>query len=155
MTTIAYRDGILAADSCVSLQTEAGGARKFRCEKLYAKLVYERENADDSKKVIIALAGESSPGLVFLDWYGSDDEPPQRLIDGAADFTALILTEDGLFEADAYCRPDKILEDFYAIGSGAKAAMGAMYAGASALEAVEIAAKIDPYTAGPFTTMSL
>lgn len=106
---------------------------------------------------MIGLGGESSPGLVFLDWYlyGDETEKPYELIDGGADFTALILSVDGVFEADAYCRPDKILEDFYAIGSGAKAAMGAMYAGATALGAVEIAAKIDPYTAGPFVSMSL
>lgn len=152
VTTIAYKNGVLAADSCVSLQTEAGGSRKFRCEKLYRKTIGKGRS---KKNVIIGLGGESSPGLLFLDWYGSGKEPPTQLIDGDADFTALILTLDGLFEADAYCRPDKILEPFYAIGSGAKAALGAMHAGASAKRAVEIACRIDPYTAPPIVTMRL
>lgn len=153
MTTIAYRDGVIAADSCVSLQTEAGGARKFRCEKLYRKQV--KGPRGKSEWIVIGLAGESAPGLVFLDWYGTDKEKPTDLIEGSADFTALILTKRGLFEADAYCRPEKILNRFYAVGSGAKAAMGAMYAGATAKRAVQIAAKIDPYTAGPFAVMGL
>jgi hypothetical protein len=153
MTTIAFRDGVMAADSCISLQTEAGGARKFRCEKLYRKFVKNARGKTET--VIIGLAGESAPGLVFLDWYGTDKDKPTDLIEGGADFTALILTKRGLFEADAYCRPEKILNRFYAVGSGAKAAMGAMHAGATAIGAVKIAARIDPYTAGPFVTMGL
>lgn len=152
MTTIAYKNGVIAADSCVSLQTEAGGSRKFKCEKLYRKTIGKGRS---KRQVIIALAGESFPGLMFLDWYGSGKEPPTQLIDGQADFTALVLTNEGLFEADAYCRPDKIIDQFYAVGSGAKAALGAMHAGASAKRAVEIACLIDPYTAPPIVTMRL
>lgn len=154
MTTICYKDGIVAADSCVSLQTEAGGSRKFQCEKIFRKIC----KGKDGKKypAIVALAGESSPGMVFLDWLGSGKEPPrQLLIDASADFTALILTPQGLFEADAYCRLDKIIDPFYAIGSGAKAALGAMHAGATARAAVAIACKIDPYSAPPILFMSL
>lgn len=154
MTTIAYKDGILAADSCVSLQTEAGGSRKFQCEKLFRKMC----KGKDGKRypAVIALAGESSPGMVFLDWFGTGKEPPrQLLIDASADFTALVLTPQGLFEADAYCRLDKVIDPFYAIGSGAKAALGAMHAGATARAAVGIACKIDPYSMPPILFMSL
>jgi hypothetical protein len=143
----------MAADSCVSLETEAGGARKFKCEKLFRKTIGKGRS---KKQVILALSGESSPGLLFLDWYGSGvKDPPSQLIDGDADFSALILTDDGLFEADAYCRPERIIEPFYAIGSGAKAALGAMHAGASARRAVEIACRIDPYSTPPIVTMRL
>lgn len=142
----------MAADSCVSLETPSGGARKFKCEKLYRKTIGKGRA---KKQVIIGLGGESSPGLLFLDWYGSGSAPPTQLIDGGADFTALILTDDGLYEADAYCRPDKIIEPFYAIGSGAKAALGAMHAGASARRAAEIACRIDPFSTPPIVTMRL
>jgi hypothetical protein len=149
VTTICYKDGIMAADSCVSIETEAGGARKFRCVKLYRK-------GSKKDEAVIALFGESSPGMVFLDWYGSGKPAPTEMFGHmSSDFGALILTRKGLFEADAYCRLDRVEEKFYAVGSGAKAALGAMHSGASARLACSIACKIDPYSAPPIAWMSL
>ena len=152
MTTIAYRNGVMAADSRVTMDSEAGGSPVFDCEKLYRKTI---RDGRAKRQVIIGLAGESEPGLIFLDWYGSKTPAPQVLIDGQADFTALLLTSDGLFEVGMYCRPERVLNKFYAVGSGAKAAMGAMYAGCTAKRAVEIACLVDPYTAPPIRTMRL
>ena len=147
MTTIVYRDGVMAADSRVTITTEAGGARVGRCEKLYRV-----------KGCIIGTAGESAPGLVFIDWYKAgrkNDKVPEALILGSADFTALVLTPHGLFEYDRWCRGEKILNKFYAIGSGAKAALGAMHMGANAIRAVRIACEIDPYSSPPIVSMVL
>ena|SRR3974390_3360906 len=153
MTTIAYKNGILAADSRSTTDSEAGGSRVFLCEKIFRKSV-----PVDGKltEVLLATAGESSAGMVFVDWFGSGKESPAELfLTGDADFTVLVLQPDGLYEYDAYCRGTKILDPFYAIGSGAKAAMGAMHAGASAKRAVEIACKIDPFSAAPIVTEKL
>lgn len=152
MTTIAYRDGILAADSQTTVNTEAGGSRKHRCEKLYRKTIKQGRKSFD---VIIATAGESSPSLLFVEWYGSGDPMPKMLETHGGDFTCLILAPHGLYEVDMMCCPERVLDRFYAIGSGSKAALGAMHMGASARQAVEIASKIDPYTGGPITTMTL
>ena len=150
MTTIVYRDGVMAADSQVTVTSEAGGSRKFKCEKLY------RRDVPGFGECIIGLAGGSFDGLVFLDWLVSGNpEPPQRLIDGGADFTAIVLSKAGLHEYDMWCRPDRVLERFYAVGSGSKAALGALHMGASAKEALQIAARVDAYTGGKSTTMSL
>lgn len=59
MTTVAYRDGILAADSLATYTTEAGGSRKHTCRKLYRKRITEGRKSFD---VVIATIGESSPG---------------------------------------------------------------------------------------------
>jgi hypothetical protein len=144
MTTIVYRAGVMASDSLSTTTSEAGGSRKFKCVKMYRK-------AD----AVIALAGETFAGLVFLDWYGTNAEPPERLIHGDADFTALVLTKKGLFEYDRWCRGEQIRLPFYAIGSGAKAALGALHMGASAVQAVRVACKIDPYTRLPIVSMRL
>lgn len=152
MTTIAYRDGIIAADSRVTVHTEAGGARKHLCTKLYRKRITEGRKTFD---VVIGTAGESFSALVFLDWYGSGKPMPDALRDLGGDFTCLILRPDGLYEADVYCRPEKIIEDFYAIGSGSKEAMTAMRCGKSAVEAVRLAAMSDPYTGGRIVSESL
>jgi hypothetical protein len=152
MTTIAYRDGIIAADSRVTVSTEAGGSRKHLCTKLYRKKITEGKKTFE---VIIATAGEAFSALVFVDWYGSGKPMPDSLRDLGGDFTCLILRPDGLWEADVYCRPDKILDSFYAVGSGSKEALAAMHCGKSAVEAVRVAAIIDPYTGGRVVSETL
>lgn len=152
MTTIAVKAGVIAADSWATHWSEAGGSRRHTCTKLHRKRVSEGRK---SYEVIIATAGESSPGMVFVDWYGSGHEIPRVLLDRDPDFSCLILTPHGLYEVDEYCRPDLVLEPFYAIGSGAKAALAAMHCGKSAIESVRIAARIDPYTGGRIVSMSL
>lgn len=152
MTTIAYRDGVIAADSRMTYTTEGGGSRKHLCTKLYRKTITEGRRSFD---VIIATAGESSPALCFVDWYGSGKSIPEALMEFGGDFTVLILRPDGLYEADVYCRPDKILEPYYAVGSGAKEALASMHCGKSAVDAVRVAATIDPYTGGRIVSMSL
>lgn len=150
MTTIVYRDGVMAADTRATVNSEAGGSRVFRCDKLY------RVTCLDGTEAIVGLAGGSFDGLAFLDWLVSDDKaPPQRLLDGDADFSALMLNRHGLFEYDKWCRPERIRGRFYAIGSGAKAALGALHMGANARQAVAVACKIDPYSARPIISMSL
>ena len=152
MTTIAYKDGLLAADSRCTIDTDAGGARVFSCEKLFRKEVLRDGKLQE---VILATAGDASPGMAFVDWYGSGLPPIDNFVLGDADFSVLVLTHDGLFEYDQWCHGIKILDPIYAIGSGTKAALGAMHMGAGPKKAVEIACLIDPYTAGPIVTMRL
>lgn len=151
MTTIAYRDGILAADSRLTVD-HGSGARKHFCKKLFRKTITEGKKKFD---VIIATAGESSPGMVFVDWYGSGKPVPDLFLHIGGDFLCLVLRPDGLFEYDVYCRGEEIHEDFYAIGSGSMAALAAMHCGKSALDAVRIAARIDTYTGGRIVSESL
>jgi hypothetical protein len=145
VTTIAYRDGVMAADTRGTDDSYHPGI--YKCEKLF------RVDGD-----IIATAGEDTTGMLFVDWYGSKKlgrraKPPARLVEGEADFCCLVLTKDGLFWYDKWCRPNKILDEFYAIGSGGAYAMGAMAHGATAEEAVRTAMRWDPYTGGDVQTM--
>lgn len=151
MTTIAYRDGVIAADSRVT-HGEDGSARIHSCKKLFRKTVTQGKKSFD---VIIATAGESSPGMVFVDWYGTGKPIPEMFMHLGGDFICLVLSPQGLFEFDVYCRGEQVLDDFYAVGSGAKAALGAMHCGKSAIEAVRVAARIDPYTGGRITSETL
>lgn len=149
MTTIVYRDGVLAADSCATVTSEEGGSRKMRCEKIYRKVL------PDGKTVLIGAAGESAPGLMFLDWYGTGKPAPTELLDGEADIDILVITRRGVFSFDKWCRGEKLKGRFFAIGSGAKAALGALHMGASAVQAVRVACKVDPYSTTPVATMRL
>ena len=56
MTTIAYKNGIVAADSRVTVECEAGGHRVFSSKKLFRKVV---EFQGEVQEVILATAGES------------------------------------------------------------------------------------------------
>lgn len=141
MTTIVYRDGVMAADS----RATACNGSISRMTKLF------RVRGD-----IVGFAGEASSALVFHDWYKRPDRKdiPQALRDGSADFSALVLTSKGLLEYDKWCRAMTVEDEFYAIGSGTLAALGAMHQGATARQAVAIACRIDPHSGPPVVSMS-
>lgn len=150
MTSIAYRDGVIAADSRETYCTEAGGSTVNRCEKLFRKRVGRRE-------IIIGTAGGSYAGMIFVDWYGSGKPIPDVLhdLDLEEDFDVLILDRSKVYVCNHLCRPVEVIEPFVAIGSGRKAALAAMHCGRSAREAVRIACLLDPYSAPPIVTMRL
>lgn len=157
MTTIAYRSGIIAADSRETWESEAGGASYQRCEKLFRKKIGRRD-------VVIGTAGGSYLGMVFVDWYPGiakvapgSGQPPEILRDAhlEEDFECVILEGEHVYTVNHLCRPVRCIEPFVAVGSGRKAAMAAMHMGANAKRAVEIACKIDPYSALPIVTMRL
>lgn len=159
MTTIAYRAGVIAADSRETYQTEAGGATVNTCEKLFRK----RVGRDD---YILGTAGGSYLGMIFVDWFPgikacqqpeSGGKLPEILRDAhlEEDFDVLIVSRRGIYTVNHLCRPILCLDAFVAIGSGRKAALGAMHAGSTAKRAVEIACKVDPYSAPPVRTMRL
>lgn len=138
----------MAADSRVTTESEAGGHIVHYCTKLYRK-----------GGAVIGLQGESSPGMFFLEWYGSGKPAPAALQESEAEFCALVLTKKGLFEFDKWCNGERVLmprhRPYHAIGSGAKAAFGSMAEGKSARRAVAVACMFDPYTAPPVVWMSL
>lgn len=134
MTTIAYRDGVMAADSKVGCGTTVRG----EIQKLY------RVNGN-----VIGFSGALGTGLRFLRWVEAgmpDDRPSLPHDDG---FRGLLARSDGVcltFDSDLMAQ--QIDAPFHACGSGVEIALGAMAAGASAEEAVKIAAQYDVYTGG-------
>ena len=150
MTVVVVRDGVIASDSRATIESEAGGIRYVHCEKLYVI----REMG-----VVIGVAGDAFAALRFVDWYRR--KPGKRgtrkrddlLVTGEADFSAIVLHKDGrLEEFDKWLiAEDMLLEknQYYAIGCGAKAALGAMAMGADARKAVEVTCGIDPFCSLP------
>ena len=134
VTTIAYRDGILAVDSQVSdgnrfdgtmqkwarghgwIAAMAGAANRFEVMKT---VTIDPENVPAFEKTAL-----------------SENEE------------LIIVTEAGVF----FCNSNGLLKfdaDFYVAGSGGSLAMGAMAAGATAEQAVQIACKYDIKTCEP------
>lgn len=152
MTTIAYRNGILAADSRETTSDESAGDYAGKCVKLL-RLDPPREPA-----CIVALQGDSGAGMAWLDWFSKgqgDEDLKARIRESEADFTAVVLNKHGLWTWDSWLVPQRVTGKFYAVGSGTKAALGALHMGASAVQAVRVACKIDPWSAPPIVSMSL
>jgi ATP-dependent protease HslVU (ClpYQ) peptidase subunit len=129
-TTIAYDGLSIAADSQAT-----AGTRKHATQKLIR-----------CGNAFVACAGACDQGELFKAWYQSGADPdkyPKKL----DDFVGIVVTQLGAFIY--WDKPVAVpISAPYAIGSGAKAAEGAMRAGASAHKAVEIASLIDLYTGG-------
>lgn len=135
MTVIAYRDGVMAADSRVTGNFITAGIK------------LHRKNGK-----IIGFAGDLHQALVFIDWY-FDNKQRKPDLSNENDWVALVASPDGVEEWNHSLRPFKVMDSFYAIGSGAEVAIGAMEAGASAKKAAEIACKRADGCGLPVVTM--
>lgn len=140
MTAIAYRDGILAADSLI---TQDGN----RCG--FAKKI-----AQGPSGLLGATAGSLGDNALFLSWVEKDcegDSPPF-----GDNFDALIVFPDRrtvyVARTGVFCEFDA---PFCALGSGSAVCLGAMEAGAGAQQAVEAAVKHEIGCGGPVEVLRL
>lgn len=142
MTTVCYRDGVLAADSLVTL-----GDTKIHGHMRKLRRVHDN---------LIGVAGGVAECDEFLSWckaggYTTETDPP------LGEYRALVVQPNGkvLEFEQGKCLPRMSNTKFYAIGSGAPYALAAMYAGASAVEAVKISCKIDTSSGLPVKKLTL
>lgn len=149
MTTIVYdkRNKIIAADS---RNTDNGGARWLvdKIEKLPDGSVFIGSGhlytiGQCKHWAKQGFAEAKRPDFTFF-----LEDMEER------DFSCLHISKDGetvtLIDAEMCIQP--VINNFMAIGSGAAYALGALEAGASAVEAVEIACLHDGYSCLPVTT---
>ncbi len=134
MTTIAWDGRILAVDS----QTNSGEIILSQDEdKLFRNIgIYKA----------IAFTGVLQEAVVFTDWVVGGMKKDSPAFEGCAmciDDKGWLYVFDGKYKG----RP-LIVKHQDANGSGYQIALGAMYAGANAIEAVEIACMRDVYTGG-------
>lgn len=138
MTTIAYREGVLAADSRAMNGgwKQPGGVRKLR---------------RISNGSICGGTGDLTKCIAVIDWLDGNRSAPMpdhgddwRVIELTAEGRLLVYEKGGMFEP---------VVEFCAWGSGAPAANAAMIMGADAVKAVEVAAQVDPYTGGAVVFM--
>lgn len=137
MTTIAVRDGVMAAD------TQSTGSFHQRVKKI-ARL------PDGS---LVGTAGNTDECQKAIEWLRSDGSTARPKIPGA--YLIFLRPNGSIWLAEGTFEPFRILGKFSAIGSGGAIAMGAMEAGATAAEAVRIASRHDGNTSGPFNTLAL
>jgi hypothetical protein len=139
MTTIVATRTLMVSDSRIS-----EGNAHFHSPKLF--------RSGDS---ILGLCGDWEDALKFLEWFneGADLNAAPDYDDNT--FDALELNHEGLYAWDKGLRRVPILNPYYAVGSGAQAALGALYMGATPAQAIEAASLIDLFTSGPLQQFHL
>lgn len=131
MTTITYRDGIMAGDRRISDTGRGlieGGTTK----------IFRRE--DDG--ALIGVAGSLGVAQRFARWFLAGEQgemPPLRDKDANATAEAIVVRPNGKVENIYELGTIYIESDYHAIGSGSIAALAAMDMGADARRAVEVA----------------
>jgi ATP-dependent protease HslVU (ClpYQ) peptidase subunit len=144
MTTIAYRDRVMVADTQV---TCGDGSKTITHHKI-------RILPDGT---LYGCAGDTAAILRVQRWMerGMPSRPRPR-IPKDTDFDLLMVKPDGsawmLNDAFDF---ERIETEFVAIGSGAAYAMGAMACGRSAVQAVKVAARFDVNTSAPYDVLRI
>lgn len=136
MTTIAYRDGVLAVDS---LGTNGAWIIARKHQKLWRL-------PDGS---IAAGTGTLSHVVAHMEYLMGRGNKPDL-----DDYCILQVAKNGVFVHEAGHR-FQVFDDFISYGSGSPAAMAAMFCGKSAIEALDIAALLDPNTGGEIVSGSV
>jgi 20S proteasome alpha/beta subunit len=143
MTTVVYRDGVLAGDTRVTDPDIVPGSHR--------KVFQSRHGW---------LYGASGKVASFVKFYKWAESHSTRLLkkdppDG--DYSGILVSPKGVAyfveDGSVWRVPDDT--DFIAIGSGRTGALGALYMGATALQAVEMALKVDTNSGGPIDSVSL
>jgi hypothetical protein len=141
ITTIAYKNGFLAADTASNLQGVITPGRT--------------KIARRSDGVLVGTAGQCAFGDAFRSWVLKNQiGAPPKIPD---DSGAFIILPDGtvrIWDPSEGAGSFTIHPPFYARGSGREFALGAMHAGATAEEAVRAAIALDPATNGEIMVLS-
>lgn len=133
MTTIAYRDGVLAADRLIT-------ADGIRCGTV-AKVIRGPGGQ------LAAVSGDLNDVTLFFKWVqrGCRGRPPK----GTNNPLGYLVLPSGLVKEWEGTDDFNVFESsFRAAGSGERFAIGAMAAGADAVRAVEIACEFDVHSGG-------
>lgn len=135
MTTVVATRELLCGDK---QSTDLNG-RKSTCTKIRKK-----------NGCIIGFCGALTDGEKFCRAW-----PNVQDLQLDEDFEALVLCEKGLLHYDQALVPIRVLDKYYAIGTGGDLALAAMMAGATPQQAVKIAGKLDAFTGQRVHTVKL
>lgn len=135
MTTIAYTNGWISADSCCTIGNYTSNSKKL----------YIIPDVG-----VVGFAGAGNAMFKIADWWLSGCEGEAPLPDTSRDESCvgLLVTRKGVFVLFDGIHPMSIDDPWFAIGSGSDFAISAMSLGKTSKEAVEHAMQFDAGTGG-------
>lgn len=148
MTTIAYKDGVMAADSRAYSGDSTPIGHKTKIHRL-----------EDG-----SLIGVSSckPGVpeTFIKWVregANIDKTPNMVMDFLALHVKPTITGDAeiTFYNSCFVAAGPVFGPYFSIGSGEKYALGAFSMGADAVQAIQAACMHDAWSKEPITRLEL
>jgi len=157
VTTVVYRDGVLASDSKMTNGADLfiGVAQKVMRKKIYHRRSFVDKllsRGADYEEVLIGFAGDVSHVYTYIDALFETGAVTFNELDASL----IVVHEDGkvvtYIGGDMYGIPMK--DEYCAIGSGSSVALGALFFGASAQEAVEAAIHFDNMSGGDIQSVS-
>ena len=125
----------------------AGSGEVLPCDiaqHIWQPPVPTKKDRQDLYHFMIATAMPSLRKCLSSNGYNFDEPRTESR------FQFLIAVCGEIFDVDQELSVSRNEEGIYAVGSGAAYAIGAIHAGADAYEAMEIAAKVTAFTAGPY-----
>lgn len=138
MTTVAYRDGVMACDTRMT-----GGFISTVDTKVIT-----------GPDALVGFCGDPIAAYEAAVWLaGETRERPS--CSNKDDILFLVYRRNGLFLVDGELRELPLKGKYHAIGSGEQAAMVAMHMGATAKEAVKMAIRVDENSGGTVKEYSL
>ncbi len=144
MTTIAYRSGIMAADS----GSWAGEASHGWANKL----------ARGPDGILYGVAGNAPECMGFLEWvrggYVGVQPRPRPQEKDESSFIILAVAPAGQIRVISAHGEERYDAPYYAIGAGAQVAFGALFCGASAEDAIEAAKEHGTGAFGPVRSIA-
>lgn len=154
MTTIAYKDGVLACDSAWNVDGSTVITWATKITRLPSGALYAGAGDSDDRELVALLSDL---------WLSAGTVPARAaLADLKGDYSALLVfpseAEGGVWlieKGDEDSGAMRVVAPFAAIGAGRDIALGAMAAGASAEEAVRIACRFNTQTREPVFTETI
>ena len=141
MTTVVYKNGILAADSLVCYQGKRFGL---------ANKVFEVKASTITKNdVVFSGSGCLMHYKLFSDFLRGDSidkELFKSISEEGFDGIVIDKKTKEVFIYDQFLCPETVSAEFYCLGSGGDIAKGAMLMGATPKEAIECASRFDLHT---------
>ena len=132
MTTICFKDNIIASDTQLS----------WGSERHYTKKITELSRTG----IVIACAGMAKAERRAHEIFNDPGWKSMDLSERAKEFSALLFDGSECFLLTSNYIPIPITDRYIAIGTGAPYALAAMSLGCSAEDSIKVASKFDIYT---------
>lgn len=133
MTTIAYRDGIFAADGQLTVDD-------------HIKLASDPKIRVVSKNTVIAGAGDTGSIERMFKYFSDPNWREKEEPDVKKDTSAIVWHEGQAYYCFGSVTLVPLCHPFFAIGTGSELALAALHFGLSAYDAVKFASELDVYT---------